>query len=125
MTTIPLAASTPQMSSPSKRNIIAGLQSERPWTAVDLDLVFLKSPANENAARRVPGLLDEALEKARTGEMSSPEKRMSVEDWIQYNAASAEEKFRNECERMVGIFESEGGRAMRSLEGIMAEDDGM
>lgn len=124
-TTIPLAASTPQMSSPSKRNIIAGLQSEHQWTAVDLDLIFLKSPADKNAPRRVPGLLDEALEKARSGEMTSPEIRMSVEEWIQYNAASAEEKFRNECERMVGIFESEGGRAMRSLEGIMAEEDGM
>ncbi|KAL3427523.1 AT hook domain-containing protein [Phlyctema vagabunda] len=119
-TKAPLVASTPQ-TSPTRRNVIAGLQSEEPWTAVDLDLVFLKSPENEHGQSR--GLLDEALEKARTGDLSSPEKKMSVEEWIQYNASSAESKFREDCERMVGTFESEGGRAMRVLESVVVEDE--
>ena len=43
---------------------------------------------------------------------------MSVEEWIHHNAERAEEKLRNECERMVGMFEREGTRAMHALEGV-------
>ncbi len=57
-------------------------------------------------------------EKVKNGELTSPEKRMTVEEWIQHNAAMAEEKLRGECERMVGVFEREGGRAMQALEGV-------
>lgn len=85
---------------------------------MDLDAVFLKSPGDENA----PGLFGEAIGgmmgKAKNGELSSPEKKMSVEEWIHYNAEMAEERLRSECERMVGTFEREGGRAMRALEGV-------
>jgi hypothetical protein len=112
-TRIPLAASTPVMS-PSKRNVIAGLQSAQPWSAVDLDAVFLKSPGDENAV----GLFGEALHQVKNGELTSPEKKMTLEEWIHYNAEVAEEKLRGECERMVGVFEREGGRAMIALEGV-------
>jgi hypothetical protein len=112
---VPLIASTPMMS-PSKRNIIAGLQSAQPWIAVDLDGVFLKSPGDENASGI--GLLGEAMQKVKNGDLTSPEKRMTVEEWIHYNAEVAEEKLRGECEAMVGAFEREGGRAMRALEGV-------
>ena len=115
---VPLAASTPAMS-PSKRNVIAGLQSSHPWTAVDLEGVFLKSPGDENAGQ---GLFGEAIGgmmgRLKGGELTSPEKRMSVEEWIHYNAEMAEGNLRGECERMVGSFEREGGRAMRALEGV-------
>jgi hypothetical protein len=39
-----------------------------------------------------------------------------------YNASLAEEKLRGECERMVGVFEREGGRAMRVLEGVVCTE---
>ena len=113
---VPLAA-TPVMS-PSKRNIIAGLQTVHPWTAVDLDAIFLKSPSGENAISNGNGLLGDVLDKVKNGYLTSPEKKMSVEEWIHYNAEVAEEKLRGECERMVGTFEREGTRAMRALEGV-------
>ena len=58
------------------------------------------------------------MAKAKEGELTSPEKKMTVEEWILYNANLAEEKLRNECEGMVGLFEQQGGRAMRALEGV-------
>ncbi|RFU30538.1 hypothetical protein B7463_g5772, partial [Scytalidium lignicola] len=111
----PLEAKTPTMS-PSKRNVISGLQSTEPWTAVDLD-TFLQSPGSKG-----PGLFDPQVENLKNGELTTPEKKMSVEEWIYHNAQLAEEKLRNECEKMVGDFEREGGRAMRALEGLISHE---
>jgi hypothetical protein len=120
---IPLAASTPT-ASPSKRNIIAGLQSSHPWTAVDLDEILLRSPSDARAEKEnvMSGMLAEAVGKVKRGELTSPEKRMKVEEWIMYNASLAEDKLKGECERMVGVFEREGGRAMRVLEGVVCTE---
>jgi hypothetical protein len=104
--------------SPSKRNVIAGLQSSHPWTSVDLDAIFMKSPGGENSVGNMMDIFGGAIEKAKIGDLTSPEKRMTVEEWIHHNAEMAEEKLRNECERMVGTFEREGTRAMRALEGV-------
>jgi hypothetical protein len=114
---IPLAATTPSIS-PSKRNVIAGLQSLHPWTAVDLETIFMKSLSGENGIVHVADMFGGAVDKIRNGDLTSPEKKMTVEEWINHNAQIAEEKLKNECERMVGIFESEGTRAMRALEGV-------
>lgn len=111
---MPLAETTPSMS-PSKRNIIAGLQTLHPWSSVDLDTVFMKSPGGENVLMNTKTLFGEDL---KTGVLTSPEKKMTVEEWIHYNAEQAEERLRNECERMVGSFEQQGTRAMAALEGI-------
>lgn len=114
---IPLAPTTPSLS-PSKRNVIAGLQTLHPWTAVDLEAIFMKSPGGENVIGNGADLLGGAIDKIRNGDLTSPEKRMTVEEWIHHNAQMAEEKLKNDCERMVGKFESEGTRAMRALEGV-------
>jgi hypothetical protein len=114
-TRVPLAASTPILS-PSKRNVIARLQTAHPWNTIDLNSVFLDSPSGENGPGN--GFIGQAMLKAKNGELTSPEKKMSVEEWIHYNAEAAEQDLRTECERMVGIFEREGGRAMRALEGL-------
>lgn len=114
---IPLAPTTPCLS-PSKRNVINGLQSLHPWTAVDLEAIFLISPGRENAIGSVAELFGGAADKIKNGDLTSPEKRMTVEEWIHQNAQMAEEKLKNECERMVGRFETEGTRAMRALEGV-------
>jgi hypothetical protein len=114
-TRVPLADSTPVMS-PSKMNVIACLKSAQPWTTADLDNIFSKNPADENAMGK--GLMEDALAKLKNSELTSPEKTMSVEEWILYNAQIAERNLRNECERMVGIFEREGTRAMAALEGV-------
>jgi len=67
-------------------------------------------------------LFGPAAEKAKNGDLTSPEKSMTVEEWIHYNATLAEEKLKDECERMVGAFEKEGTRAMLALEGVECID---
>jgi hypothetical protein len=100
--------------SPSKRNVLAGLQSTAPWTAADLDTMFspTKMMDKENG-------VDVLLRKG--SELTSPEKRMTVEEWIYHNAGLAEQKLRQECEAMATTFEQEGSRAIRALEGLTAE----
>ncbi|KAK4144553.1 uncharacterized protein C8A04DRAFT_11443 [Dichotomopilus funicola] len=118
---------TPQrniMGSPSKRNAVAGLQSSHPWHPADLDLIFssspIKSPYSRNddsasSSKSVAALL------RRGAELTSPEKKMTVEQWIYHNAGLAEQKLKRECEAMVAAFEAEGERAMTVLEGLVVE----
>ncbi len=96
----PLAVRTP-----SRHNITAGgLHSATPWSAVDLETVF-------DAGLPAGG-------KGFSGELTTPEKAMTVEEWIFHNAAAGEERLRGECERVVGIFEAQGLRALRALGGL-------
>ena len=114
-TLIPLALSTPTRS-PSK-NTFSKLQTAVPWTAVDLERIFQGTPnagkENDPFAFGVDAI---------KGSLTSPEKRLTVEQWIHFNAQRGEEKLRAECERMVGKFEGEGMRALRTLEGIECAD---
>ena len=111
---VPLAANTP---SPLKRNANIGrLQTSRPWTPVDIDgILFAGSSDKEND--HIDGVLSGAKE-----DLSSPEKRMTVEEWILSNAKNGEERLKRECERLIGHFEKEGGRALQVLEGIECID---
>jgi hypothetical protein len=128
----PVSHQTPQRTSPSKRtnnNIIAGLQSSHPWQPADLDLLFSspgKSSHNGDAEGNGDG--EENKENAavarllrKGAELTSPEKRMTVEEWIYHNAGLAEQKLKVECEAMVSAFEREGLRAMRVLEGLVVD----
>ncbi len=113
---IPLAASTP-IRSPFKQNI-SKLQSSFPWTAVDFENFFSTGEGDkENEA----SVFKTDVGKV-TGGLPSPEKQMTVEQWILFNAKKSEEKLRNECERLVGKFEGEGVRALKTLEGIACVD---
>ncbi|KAG6004050.1 hypothetical protein E4U21_001446 [Claviceps maximensis] len=110
-------AATPMPGSPIRRNMLAaGLQSQTPWTAVDLDAVMgtpgLMMLDKENG---VGSLLKQGKE------LTSPEKRMTLEEWIHFNAGEAEKKLKQECEAMVTQFEREGTRAMNVLEGLPIE----
>ena len=111
---ISLANVTPT-ASPSKGNI-PRLQSALPWSAVDIDLIFHGTPGtdveNIDLANGLPG----------TKVLTSPEKRYTVEQWIKTNAEKAEDRLRNDCERLVGKFEEEGMRALRTLEGLVCSD---
>ena len=107
---VPLAASTPT-ASPSRRNI-SRLQTSMPWTAVAIDKFLLASPNVDK----------ENIAEALKGELTSPEKKFTVEEWIFHNARKGEEKLRNECERLVGRFEGEGVRALKTLEGIVVAE---
>lgn len=113
---VPLAASTPSMS-PSKRQANTGyLNTLYPWTPVDIEkILFAGTDDKENAD--LNGILDWAK-----ADLTSPEKKMTVEEWISWNAKNGEERLKRECERLVSLFEKEGGRAMRALEGIECID---
>ena len=106
---IPLAASTPT-ASPSRRNI-SKLQTSIPWTAVDLEKFLLASPNVDKENTVAPNV-----------DLTSPERKLTVEGWIFNNARKGEERLRNECERLVGRFENEGVRALKTLEGIICAE---
>ncbi|KAL5364684.1 hypothetical protein BJX96DRAFT_137974 [Aspergillus floccosus] len=110
---IPLAPSTP---SPSKRNANGGISTSHPWKPIDIDELIL---ANSSDAENID--FTSALNSIK-GDLTSPEKKMSVEEWIAWNAKNGEERLKHECERLVGQFEREGARAMRVLEGIECID---
>lgn len=114
---VPLAVATP-INSPS-RNTISKLQTTLPWTAVELEHIFESTPTADKENN--PFILGEAGEKAKSL-LTSPEKKSTVEQWIQSNAQRGEEKLRNECERLVGKFEDQGVRALRVLEGIVCAE---
>ncbi|KAL9124161.1 MAG: hypothetical protein Q9217_006484 [Psora testacea] len=109
---IPLAASTPTRS-PSK-NTFSKLQSTMPWTAVDLEQIFQGTPSVDK--ENDPFGFDVGSIK---GALTSPEKKLTVEQWIHLNAHRGEENLRAECERLVSKFEGEGMRALKTLEGIV------
>lgn len=144
---VPLAASTPTASPSKRNNLIAGLSTDFSWTATDLEAIFLPSPVS-NKLGRSSGFgfgsftsltqrekenlaeLDRLDENADVAEvvkrvkaaLTSPEKKMTVQEWVVFNAQRGEERLKGECERMVGVFEREGGRALRSLEGIACRE---
>ncbi|KAL4970563.1 uncharacterized protein BDV14DRAFT_45313 [Aspergillus stella-maris] len=107
----PLAASTP---SPSKRNASAGtLKTSHPWVPINIDEILMAGASDKENVGALGNL---------KGELTSPEKKMTVEEWIMWNAKNGEERLKRECERLVGQFEREGARAMRALEGIECVD---
>ena len=112
---VPLAPSTPK-TSPSRRNVSSRLQTTCGWTAVDLDSIFATSPPIEGKENIVIGGF---TAKAEINDLTSPEKRMTVEDWIHYQARQAEQKLRNQCESLVGSFEDQGVKALKALEGLV------
>ncbi|KAF4450890.1 Protein bir1 [Fusarium austroafricanum] len=107
--------STPTRSSPSRRNVIVGLRSTAPWTELDLEAVFGSPRVNSDKENGV----GRYLKQGQT--LTSPEKQMTVQEWIYYNASEAEKKLKHECESIVNRFESEGTKAMRVLEGLVME----
>ncbi|CAD6588974.1 MAG: hypothetical protein ASARMPRED_003850 [Alectoria sarmentosa] len=114
---VPLAATTP-VSSPSRNNI-SKLQTTFPWTAIEMEHIFEGTPTADK--ENGPFAFGEAGKSAKIL-LTSPEKKLTVEQWIQSNAQRGEEKLRTECERLVGRFEDQGVRAMRVLEGIVCAE---
>ncbi|KAH8699112.1 hypothetical protein BGW36DRAFT_358620 [Talaromyces proteolyticus] len=111
ITRVPLAASTPTLS-PSKRQLTTGyLSSSHSWKPSDIEELLGSLGDKENID------FTNALKNGKEL-LTSPEKRMTVEEWVAFNAKDGEERLKRECERLISVFETEGGRAMRALEGI-------
>ncbi|KIX99751.1 uncharacterized protein Z520_04387 [Fonsecaea multimorphosa CBS 102226] len=81
------------------------------WTPADIELIFAPTSPQKVDADIVLGLTGSQL--------STDEKNMTVQEWIEFIAKQTEEGLRAETERVVGVFEREGERAMRVLEGIV------
>lgn len=114
---VPLAATTP-VNSPSKNNI-SKLQTTFPWTAIEIEHIFEGTPsADKENSPFAFGAAGKNMKRLP----ASPEKKLTVEQWIQSNAQRGEEILRNECERLVGKFEGQGVRALRVLEGIVCAE---
>ncbi|KAL9576439.1 MAG: hypothetical protein Q9212_007097 [Teloschistes hypoglaucus] len=107
-------AATPTKS-PHKRDV-SRLQSALPWAAVDFQNIFMASPAAEKE-----NVIDATINDTETN-LTSPEKKLTVEEWMTWRAERGEEKLRKDCERLVGRFENEGVRALKSLEGIVCAE---
>ena len=95
---------------------MAGLQSTTAWTAVDID-AMLGTPGRGGANKENGN--ERLIKKGK--DLTSPEKQMTVEEWVYYNAGQAEKMLKQECEAMVSRFESEGARAMNVLEGLVVD----
>ncbi|OAP56415.1 hypothetical protein AYL99_09594 [Fonsecaea erecta] len=106
----------PSSSTPSRRPPNASSSpnegAEIPqWTPPDIELIF--NPTSPQKA-------DVDILLGLTGsQLSTDEKDMTVQEWIEFIAKQTEEGLRAEAERVVGIFEREGERAMRVLDGIV------
>ena len=111
-TQIPVVALTPT-TSPSRRNH-SRLLSTVAWTAIEMEKIFCGSPdEKENNPFSSRAKADNVM-----GELTSPERTLSVEEWIKFKAKKGEEILRTECESFIGKFEGEGMRALRTLEGL-------
>ncbi|KAL8905597.1 MAG: hypothetical protein Q9207_002547 [Kuettlingeria erythrocarpa] len=110
---VPLAATTPT-ASPSKRNV-SRLQSTLPWTSIDFDKIF-STPSTDKE-----NIVNPSLKDPKQG-LSSPERKLTLEEWVRWNAERGEAKLREGCERLVGSFEAEGVRALKTLEGIICAE---
>lgn len=77
------------------------------WKPADVELIFQPTTPQPADLLALMG-----------GTLSSPEKAMTVQEWIEHLAEQAEVGLRAEAERVVGIFEREGQRAMGVLENI-------
>lgn len=140
-TRIPLATITP-LASPSKSHqhqtlgASSRLHSTLPWSPADLEQIFQDIDIYNDNTDDNDGDEDDVGAEAARGAgrdkdgrplpalplLSSPERRLTVEEWIRWKAGRAEEKLRRQCESVVGRFEGEGVRALRSLEGIGCVD---
>lgn len=133
-------AQTPQASTPNPRTpeaqTPAGVFSEDRnsfWEPVDID-GFFERKADESANLLSQILVDAGLDKENFGatkdyapealieavktRLTTPEKKMTIEEWVMYNAKRGEEKLRMECERQIAAFEAESKRALAALDDV-------
>ena len=87
-----------------------------PWREVDVEMVFNEKENEGGDGKEGEDLIAAWMNKGMT--MSERERGMSVQEWIFENARRAEEALKREGERVVGVFEGEGGRALGVLEAV-------
>ncbi|KAK1060366.1 hypothetical protein LTR12_003681 [Friedmanniomyces endolithicus] len=131
-TRIPLALGTPnqqlRLHSPTKTHTLVSptktslhLVSTKPWQPIDLDALLFPSPSSltfPNATAMTPGGSLVAKFVEVSGGLTSPEKDMTVEEWVRWRAGKGEEEVRRRGEGLVSLFEREGGVGVGCLQGV-------
>jgi len=115
---IPVATGTPQRS-PTKDlpQQLTQITSTSTWSPIKLETIFLPTSDNETIESGNANLLDKlAMANSR---LSSPEKGMTVEQWLRHQASKYEDRLKHECEKMVWEFERQGSLALKVAENII------
>jgi len=116
----PTTSSTRHAAAPPLNMQIANV-NPHPWTAIDLTTVFLPPSPSKIYPHTHTHALAETYPQVNmetiAAKLTKEERAMSIEEWIVHNAGVAEESMMRECERLVGVFESFGGRAGAALRG--------
>lgn len=112
-TKVPIAASTPER----KKHVDTKLEPLIQWTAAEVEAILLPSPVRaanhrDSAEQRLQEL-GQSLE--------SPEKLMTLEEWIRARGVIAEQRLKASCEAMVANFENEGARALKVIQSIQVK----
>ncbi|KNG44836.1 inhibitor of apoptosis repeat-containing protein [Stemphylium lycopersici] len=123
-----LAVGTPKRTPPMMSEA-DDVQESHGWKPADIDALFASQEEAHGFMNDI--LIDAGLDNIQAGEISperlyesvmagltDQEKRMTVEQWVLYNAKRGEEKLRMACEQQILAFEAEGRRAMAVLEAI-------
>ena len=116
----PTTSTTRHTPAPTSNMQIATV-NPHPWTAIDLTTVFLPPSPSKIYPHTHTHALAETYPQVNmetiAAKLTKEERAMSIEEWIVHNAGVAEERMMRECERLVGVFESVGGRAEAALRG--------
>ena len=94
--------------------MLGAVQTTVPWSPIELEKVFGSEREFEDRASQ--------FFDPKDGKLSSPELKMTVEEWVSYRGKRAEEFVKQECEQMVTDFEKKGMQALRAVEGLVAEE---
>jgi hypothetical protein len=111
--------------------VVSRLRTDVAWSPTDIENIFLASPAKAAAGKdqaygvdpdmSMSDLSKETLASvvgSVRANMSAEEKVMTVEQWVRWNAKRGEDELKAKCEAMVTIFERQGAKAQRALDGI-------
>lgn len=116
----PLGARSPirprQQTPEEPQTPAAAPPGEWQWDPVIISNIITDAGLDQENADIDLGDTSENITKAVLTSLTSPEKRMTIEEFVLYNAKRGEEKLRRECERQIKAFEAEGRRALAALD---------
>lgn len=116
----PLGARSPirprQQTPEEPQTPTAAPSTEWQWDPVVISNIITDAGLDQENANIDMDDTPENITKAVLTSLTSPEKRMTIEEFVLHNAKRGEEKLRRECERQIKAFEAEGRRALAALD---------
>ncbi|KAF3044279.1 hypothetical protein E8E12_003348 [Didymella heteroderae] len=104
-------------------------QEEQKWDPIDMDAFFGNTEGVAAFMNDIvidagldaivaAGSSDEELQAAVYAGLTAAEKKMTIKQWVLYNAKRGEEKLRQACEKQILAFEAEAKKARAAIEAI-------